>query len=117
MQLIRITFAFKYSIFGMIIRPKGYVVLSEKLGSRDVCCLPRLVLAKSRKPKCRGIAASDIKSAHSSKEAPLLTDGFPPCGQVTGSSLETVFGKCWRERMVLLGVVRGPRVCFRGEVG
>lgn len=42
MLLIRITFAFKYSIFGMIIKPKGYVVPSDKLGSKDVCCLPRL---------------------------------------------------------------------------
>lgn len=40
-QLIRITFAFKYSIFGTIIRPKGYVVLSDKLGSQGCLLSPQ----------------------------------------------------------------------------
>ena len=41
MQLIRITFAFKYSIFGMIIRPKGYVILSDKLDSKGCLLSPQ----------------------------------------------------------------------------
>lgn len=64
MQLIRITFAFKYSIFGTVIRPKGYVVLSDKLGSQGCLLSPRLALAKYRNPRWIGIIALDIKSEH-----------------------------------------------------
>lgn len=91
MQLIRITFATQaFHVFGMIIRPKGYVVLSDKLGSSVVCCLPRLVLAKYRNPRGIGMTAFDIRSAlwrwSSSKIfMALLTSGFPLCGQVPGS--------------------------------
>lgn len=38
---------------------------------RDVCCLPRLVLAKYRNPRWIGIIALDIKSAHCNDEGYL----------------------------------------------
>lgn len=38
---------------------------------RDVCCLPRLVLATYRNPRWIGIIALDIKSARYNEEAYL----------------------------------------------